>query len=243
MSKISYFFRVNESINGFIPFHSIHLLLLCISVIGCIYILKFKRSNRIIELIVGCTLLIQQIVLYSWYILTHYNTISDGLPLYHCRIAILSLALGLIFKKDFLIKVGSYWGILGSISALVVVNLDKFSFPHLTQFSYFIGHIFLLWGVVYTLFVKKIGMTKKDFRNIILFTTLYHITMYFLNPLTNSNYGYMANSPISITSNLSHPLYAVVVILTFNFVLLLEFILNNKQLFKPHFKKKTMHEY
>ena len=33
-------------------------------------------------------------------------------------------------------------------------GLDPFVFPHITQFSFFIGHLFLLWGAVYCIFIE-----------------------------------------------------------------------------------------
>lgn len=228
MAEILYFFRKTEGINRFKPFCEIHLILLGIALIGCIFIFNKKKESRLLEIAIGLVLLFQQISLYAWYFIMNYKVLSDGLPLYHCRIAILTLALGLLFKKDFLIKIGAYWGIFGSIAALIFINMDSFAFPHITQFSYFIGHVALLWGAFYVLVVKKIGMSKIDYKNMIVFTTTYHILMYFLDKIVHGNYGYMASSPIGLFKGSDNIIYGFIVIIIFNLVLTIEYLLNNR---------------
>lgn len=229
MNNIHYFFRTVEGINKFKSFGIVHIILLLISLFGGILILKKKNENRLIELFIGIVLLTQQTILYLWYFLGNYKFLSEGLPLFHCRIAIILISLGLVLKKDFMMKMGSYWGICGSILALLFVNLDSFAFPHITQFSYFIGHIFLLWGCIYILNVKKLGMSKIDFNKAFIITNLYHIVISKINYLINSNYAYMKSSPIEIGIKLNPILYGFIVMMIFNLVLLIEFIILNKK--------------
>ena len=48
-------------------------------------------------------------------------------------------------------------GLIGAVSAFSIsVVLDPFVFPHITQISFFIGHLFLLWSSVYCIFVECI---------------------------------------------------------------------------------------
>lgn len=229
MNNIHYFFRTVEGVNNFKTLGITHIILLSIIILGAFFIKKMKRENRAFELLLGFTLIIQQATLYLWYFLGDYKFLSEGLPLFHCRIAIILVSIGLIFKKNFMMKMGSYWGIAGSILALLFVNLDSFTFPHITQFSYFIGHIFLFWGCVYILNIKKLGMSKTDFYKAFIVTNLYHIIISKINYLINSNYAYMKSSPIEIGIKLNPILYGFIVMMIFNLVLLIEFIILNKK--------------
>lgn len=108
-------------------------------------------------------------------------------------------------------------------------NPDPFLFPHITIVSFFIGHLFLLWGSIYALAVKKVGMNNIDIKRILFFTNIYCITMYGLNNILGSNYGYMRVSPISLGEQPNPILYAMIVILISNIAISLEYIiLNNK---------------
>ena len=190
--------------------------------------MSYKNENRVLELFIATILILQQIILYTWYFSNNYKILEDGLPLYHCRLSIISIGFGLLLQQKMLIKFGSYWGILGSIGALLFPVLDPFLFPHITQFSYFIGHLFLLWGCVYILFVKKVGMNKIDFKNTLIFTNIYHIIMFFMNNFLGSNYAYMNKPPINIGYNLNTFLYVSIAVILFNIVLFIEYILLNK---------------
>lgn len=228
MGEIQYFFRTSVEQNKFINFGAVHLTLLCIALLGVLTIIYRKRESKLFELFVGITLLIQQTTLYIWYFKGNYHFLQEGLPLFHCRIAIILISVGMIFKREFMMKMGSYWGIFGSTLALLFPGLDPFVFPHMTQFSYFIGHIFLFWGSIYLLTVKKIGMNKNDFKNVIVLTNLYHIVIFNINNLINSNYAYMKSSPIGIGNKLNPILYGFVVIMIFNLILSLEYFIINK---------------
>ena len=229
MNKIIYFFRTSIERDNFSSFGVIHLILLTVTLLGILIIINEKRENRLFELFVGIVLLIQQTILYLWYFKGNYHFIQEGLPLFHCRIAIILISIGMISKKDFMMKMGSYWGIFGSISALLFPKLDPFVFPHMTQFSYFIGHILLLWGSIYLLTVKKVGMSKLDFKKVFIITNLYHIAMFNINNLINSNYAYMKSSPIGIGNKLNPILYGFIVMMIFNLILILEYFALNKK--------------
>ena len=229
MNIFNYFFRSVPENTKFESFGKMHIFILIIGFLISYLIIKKLQVNRNFELIVAFVLLIQQITLYSWYHISNYNPFTEGLPLYHCRVAILALALGLIFKINLLLNIGAYWGIFGSISALLVVGADPFAFPHITQFSFFIGHLFLLWGSVYCIFIECIKIDKKDFKTVIYFTNIYHIVVFILNHMIGSNYGFMRVSPIGIGNNLHPVVYGIVVMVIFNLLMIFMNVLINRQ--------------
>lgn len=229
MEQIYYFFRSKPcNNNNFIMFGNIHLIIFLFAISISILILKYKSENRFLELFIATILILQQIILYTWYFSNNYKILKEGLPLYHCRLSIIFVGFGLLLQQEMLIKFGSYWGIFGSIGALLFPGLDPFLFPHITQFSYFIGHLFLLWGCVYILFVKKVGMNKIDFKNTLIFTNIYHMIMFFMNHFLGSNYAYMNKPPINIGYDLNTFLYVSIAVILFNIVLFIEYILLNK---------------
>lgn len=229
MNNFNYFFRSIPEKNNFILFGTSHISIIIIGFIVSYLIIKKMKTSKSFELVIGSILLIQQGALYYWYYTSHYNLLIEGLPLYHCRVAILTLALGLVFKIDLALKIGTYWGIFGSIAALLFPGPDPFIFPHITQFSYFIGHLVLLWGCIYLLFVKKIGMSKVDLKNIFLFTNLYHVIIFVLNHKISSNYAYLRKPPFNLNHTFNPYFYGFIVIMVFNIILLLEYLLINRR--------------
>ena len=228
INNIKYFFRGVPDNTKFVSFGLSHILILTLSTLISYIIIKHKEEKRRYEIFIGVVLIIQQLFLYMWYITNNYDVLTKGLPLYHCRIAILSLSIGLIFNKVKCMKFGAYWGIVGATIALVIpADVDPFLFPHITTVSFFVGHMFLLWGSIYVLYVKKVEITKIDLKKILSVTNIYCIFIYIFNYITNSNYGFMNSSPIPIGNNLNHFVYGTIVILISNMVINIIYIVLN----------------
>ena len=165
MDFLKYFFRKTSKYCNFKMFGWQHIAILFIGTLGIISMIKRIAVNRKFEKIIGIVLLSQQIILYAWYLLSKYHVLTEGLPLYHCRVAIILMGIGLLFNKSICRKLGSMWGLIGAVFALIYPSgLDPFLFPHITQFSFFIGHLFLLWGSVYCIFIECVKFDKKDFK-------------------------------------------------------------------------------
>ena len=229
MEFLKYFFRGVSECSDFKVFGLIHIAILFIGILGVVFLTKRVSVSRKFERIIGTVLLSQQIILYTWYLLSGYNLLTEGLPLYHCRIAIISTGIGLLFNKSICKKIGAIWGLIGSISALAYPALDPFVFPHITQFSFFIGHLFLLWSSVYCIFIEDIELNEKDIKTIIYFTNVYHISMFIFNHMIEANYGYMRISPIGIGDNLHPVVYGLIVITLFNILIIFMNALMNRQ--------------
>ena len=230
MDFLKYFFRKTSKYCNFKMFGWQHIAILFIGTLGIISMIKRIAVNRKFEKIIGIVLLSQQIILYTWYLLSKYHVLTEGLPLYHCRVAIILMGIGLLFNKRICRKLGSMWGLIGAVFALIYPSgLDPFVFPHITQFSFFIGHLFLLWGAVYCIFIECIKIDKKDFKTVIYFTNIYHIVVFILNHMIGSNYGFMRVSPIGIGNNLHPVVYCIVVMVIFNLLMILMNAFINRQ--------------
>lgn len=225
MNNFLYFFRGKSEIRKFIWPSDIHLLIIGIVIVGMFLILNMKKENRKVELFFSITLILQQVTLYFWYIYSQYKPLTEGLPLFHCRVAILFCAFGLLLKKELLLKIGTYWGILTSTIALIIIGSDPFSFPHITQFSYVIGHIFLFWISLYTIYIKKLSMDLNDFFKTIKFTNCFYLIVGVININLNSNYAYVFASPIGLEKVLPALIHMIFIIIITNFVILFEYLL------------------
>src|SRR3712207_738239 len=127
-----------------------------------IMILAMLIKNREKALKIGlCLSLTQQLILYSWYTITNYNLITEGLPLYHCRICMLGLIVAYFFKKDALVQYLSILGLISGSMACIVIGMDPFNFPHWTNVSYVLGHYFLVFNATIVL-RDRVRLPFKD---------------------------------------------------------------------------------
>lgn len=230
MVWLEYFFRGTPDNYVFSLWSLKHFAIILIAFVGVEFILLNKRRlksirlGKKIKIIMIIALSLQQIVLYLWYGFSGYFTINESLPLYNCRIAIIFTILALITDKNLFKNVSCYWGLAGSILALMMPDLDPFSFPHYTNISFFWGHIALLWSTVYILAVDEYRMNKISLKSILYFTNTYHLSVYLFNVFTKSNYCYLIEPPflkIFIANFMSPKAYSLFIFLVFNIVMIL----------------------
>ncbi|MEY8416794.1 TIGR02206 family membrane protein [Tissierella praeacuta] len=231
---IKMFFRGNP--DGYVfPIWSLaHLVIVLIAFMGIEFILLNKRKlknsqmGRKFKILMIIVLSLQQVILYLWYYFSGYGTIKESLPLYNCRIAIIFTILAFITDKKMFKNVGCYWGIIGSILVIMMpIDVYPFSFPHYANISYFLGHISLLWSIVYILVVDEHRIDKSSLKSILYFTNIYHLFIYFFNIFTKSNYCYLNEPPfarIFFQKFMSPNVYTVTVFFIFNILMILVYL-------------------
>ncbi|HFI0035636.1 TPA: TIGR02206 family membrane protein [Streptococcus suis] len=136
-------------------------------------------------------LLFQVISLYTWYVWAEFP-LSENLPFYHCRLAILFL---LFARKGDLKLYFSYLGLIGSVVAFIYPVFDPFPFPHLTFFTYLVGHYALaVMSLSYILAEgHQFSLSRWEFFSK---TAMIHLVMLVVNWLTKGNYGFLTRLPI-----------------------------------------------
>lgn len=249
MNYINYFFRGTPD-DYIFPTGSLeHWLIIAIILTGIDLIIRYRDKLRILKyknifkfsMIIMLTM--QQIILYLWYGFSGFFTIHEGLPLYNCRVAIILTIFAFITNKDFYKDICCYWGITGATLALALPTVDPFTFPHYTIFSFFLGHILLLWSGVYFLIVEKHYISKKGLASILLFTNTYHIAIYAFDKITNSNYCYLIKPPFSIglIDSLTQLLYTFTAFNVFNIIIILFYFL--WKMFYMYYLKEELDNY
>lgn len=225
LNFLIYFFRATPEGKDIVKYGNTHIILMLIAFFGAILIYCFRKSlkykYKFILKIFVVFLFLQQLVLYCWYVFSGAFSWKVSLPLYDCRVAILCLIFGVFFNSDRLKRIGIYLGFIGSIIALITPELDRFIFPHYTWFSFFVGHIMLLWVSCYIFFVQEIEISFEKYKEVFIFTNLLHIIILFVNRIIHANYAYLTKPPIfeSVAQEIPHSLYVFIMLLNFNIIL------------------------
>ncbi|EMB59768.1 TIGR02206 family membrane protein [Streptococcus mutans] len=153
---------------------------------------------------------IQLLTLYSWY-LFFAIPISNSLPFYHCRLAMFALLL--LPDKTKLKQYFALMGVSGAIFAIGYPIMDAYTFPHITAFSFLIGHYALLVGsIIYLMRYYKSNFLS--WKAIILYTFVLNLFLVIINYLTGGNYGILRYTPFITNTPLLVRYLAVTFILT-----------------------------
>ena len=171
--------------------------------------LTYYKNPRFVKLFKGIQI-IQLLALYSWYI-GFQITFSNSLPFYHCRLAMFAV----VFLPDKW-KSKQYFALLGAsgaVFALLYPVFDPYDFPHITSFSFLIGHYALLINsLVYLMNHYDKTLLKKY--KIIAYTFILNLFLDGVNQVTGGNYGLLNKTPFIPTAPLWIKYFLVSVILS-----------------------------
>ena len=194
----------------------------------CIYgALAYHKNPKFVYLFKGIQIL-QLLALYSWYV-GFGIPFSNSLPFYHCRLAMFAV----IFLPDKW-KSKQYFALLGAsgaVFALVYPVFDPYDFPHITSFSFLIGHYALLVNsLVYLMNHYDKSLLKKYM--IVAYTFILNLFLVGVNQVTGGNYGLLNKTPFIPDAPLWLKYLLVSVILSLALVLF-------DILFKKRWKKRN----
>ena len=190
--------------------------------------LSLSQKYRICILVLRGIQILQLLALYSWYV-GFGIPFSNSLPFYHCRLAMFAV----VFLPDKW-KSKQYFALLGAsgaVFALVYPVFDPYDFPHITSFSFLIGHYALLVNsLVYLMNHYDKSLLKKYM--IVVYTFILNLFLVGVNQVTGGNYGLLNKTPFIPDAPLWLKYLLVSVILSLALVLF-------DILFKKRWKKRN----
>ncbi|MDO5718323.1 MAG: TIGR02206 family membrane protein [Tissierellia bacterium] len=222
---MNYLFRTKTDGYIFPMMSRVHIIVLLILFAGLL-ILKNKHKNYKKILIVS--LVIEQIMLYSWYFFIKGFNPREALPLYSCRIAVIVILLALPFRSDIMKLFGSYLGFPGGVIAILFPVIESYSYPHITNFIYFIGHISLAW--LSFCYLIELKADRSKLKTIFLYSHIYLIIAYSADKLIDSNYAYLNWSPIftGFFDKFNKIVYLFIVYSIYLVILFMTYLINKK---------------
>lgn len=231
---MKHFFRNKEDGRFFRMFSPIHGVILCVFVLGIFLLYHYRDRIKIkcpyLGKILGLLLFLDQFTFYLWQFTSRYFNLRESLPLFHCRLAALILAVGLLFNLKPAQIIGVFWGLLGSVMALIFTDLYPFRYPHFTNFQFFHLHMIMGWSVAYILFTKDYKISKEWLKKVLLITAGYNAFLFLFNTVMlritklDFNYGFLRHLPLGLMKFfrwLPPPLFPLLVIVFFSLILFL----------------------
>ena len=133
----------------------------------------------------------QLLMLYSWYFVFRIP-FTNSLPFYHCRLAMFAV----VFLPDKW-RSKQYFALLGASGAVFALGypvFDPYDFPHITSFSFLIGHYALLVNsLIYLMNHYDKSLLKKYM--IVAYTFGLNLFLVGVNQVTGGNYGLLKSPP------------------------------------------------
>lgn len=184
---MTYFFRYEPD-----GVHNMSIFIIRIVFIAVLLFAFTQKHNKKllqISLLLGLFL---QAALFIWYSGNPLLFMKEGLPLYHCRLSAIMLAVSYFLKKEKWVRYFAWLGLVGAIIAFSFPDPSPFLWPHITNITYIGSHILLGLTAVIILCQEKTELNMKD---IFLYTVAMNLVISFVNHFMGSNYGYLKALP------------------------------------------------
>ena len=184
---MTYFFRYEPD-----GVHNMSIFIIRIVFIAVLLFAYTQKQNKKllqISLLLGLFL---QAALFIWYSGNPLLFMKEGLPLYHCRLSAIMLAVSYFLKKEKWMRYFAWLGLLGAIIAFSFPDPSPFLWPHITNITYIGSHILLGLTAVIIICQEKTELNMKD---IFLYTVTMNLVISFVNHFMGSNYGYLKALP------------------------------------------------
>ena len=187
VSYMTYFFRYEPD-----GVHNMSIFIIRIVFIAVLLFAHTQKNNKKL-LKISLTLgLFLQVVLFFWYSGNPVLFMKEGLPMYHCRLSAIMLAVSYFLKKDKWMRYFAWLGLVGAIIAFSFPDPSPFLWPHITNITYIGSHILLGLTAVIIICQEKTELNMKD---IFLYTVTMNLVISFVNHFMGSNYGYLKALP------------------------------------------------
>ncbi len=184
---MTYFFRYEPD-----GVHNMSIFIIRIVFIAVLLFAYTQKQNKKILQISLLLGLFLQAALFIWYSGNPLLFMKEGLPLYHCRLSAIMLAVSYFLKKEKWMRYFAWLGLVGAIIAFSFPDPSPFLWPHITNITYIGSHILLGLTAVIILCQEKTELNMKD---IFLYTVTMNLVISFVNHFIGSNYGYLKALP------------------------------------------------
>jgi hypothetical integral membrane protein (TIGR02206 family) len=176
-----------------------HVVALCVIALAvtALVVAAWRSPGRWLK-VLAVVLLIDEV---SWWLYllaggVPGSRLAQSLPLQLCDVAIFIAAAALWTRNQLLVEVTYFWGLAGTLQALLTPDLPQ-HFPTYPYWQYYIAH----GGVVAAALLLVVGMRLHPRRwaaaRVMGLTVAYAAFVYVIDLVTSSNYMYLRAKPAS----------------------------------------------
>lgn len=189
---------------GFILFGVPHLVTLIVCTVIAILVYLSGRTLRSVNqtlpvALVMAAALVALELFKTWQGIMVYNQPwQEVLPLHLCRISSYLCCAMLLFRSYRLFEVAYFWGIGGSVAAMLTPDLN-YSFPHPIFLGFFVGHTLVLSSVLFAVSGFEFRPRLRSVGFAAAISAVYMVLVALVNLALQTNYLYLCHKPEKIT--------------------------------------------
>ncbi len=195
------YFSSEYAKEAFKLFDSTHIITLTILV--AVNILLFlllkrrggKKAKKHFRYILAAFIAFADILFYVFSYISGNLSVRHALPLHICDLAVILSVIMLLTGNRFVYEITYFWGLAGSLQAIITPDLAPYNFPHYIFFSFFILHSVVITSVLYMTLIEGYRPAFISILKTLAFTNLYAAAIAVVNLLLDSNYLFLCRKP------------------------------------------------
>ncbi len=180
------------------------ILTVAIPVVLAVLVRKVNapKVTRAVCYFLGATLLTNDVVHWVYRIATvgFHVFLQKHLPLHICGLAVFATSFALFRRNQVLYETAYFWGLVGTLNAILTPGGLEVDFPKYRFFQYFIAHSGIVIGILFATFGLKMRPTFRSLFRSFLILNLYMIVVAGINLLLTSNYMFICEPPPDTSS-------------------------------------------
>ena len=184
----------------FVLFDTVHLMTLFVTfglIVGVPLLMRKRGSetwSHRVAVGLAVFLVIVEIVR-AWIWVDNGSRWILHLPLQLCGISTILIAIVLIWRSYRVYEVVYFWGLVGTVQALITPDVPA-HFPHSLYLGFYLGHGLIVLGIVYATFVFGMRPTPKSIVRAFAATLIFAFGVVApLNAWLGTNYMYLSEKP------------------------------------------------
>lgn len=122
------------------------------------------------------------------------HVVREGLPLHICGIGLYLVAWVLVRPNPFLYEVAYFWGLGGTLQAIVTPNLAH-AFPHVRFFLFFFNHSGIVVAVLFATVALRMRPRPRSVLRVFVLTNAWMLLVAGANWLLDANYMFLCKPP------------------------------------------------
>ncbi|WP_373605038.1 YwaF family protein [Bacillus sp. AFS002410] len=197
------YFQFHSKMDKFHLFSVEHLLTIGIILALCILLFIFRKklqeqvNERFIRYSLALLLFASEVFYQLWLLYENAWSLKTALPLQLSDIAVILAIVMLLTNSYRLFQFMYFAGLGSSIQAIVTPDLDRFSFPHIRYFEFFVSHGGVVLACLFMVAVCKYRPTISSLWVTALIVNLYAACVFFINKSLKTNFLYIMKKPAS----------------------------------------------
>jgi len=126
------------------------------------------------------------------------SVLASALPLQLCDAAIFVAAAALLLRRPLLIEITYFWGLAGTIQALLTPDLPQ-HFPSFPYFQYYVAHGGIVAAALFLVVGLRLWPRTNAVVQVLAITLVYTALVGLVDAITGANFMYLRGKPPSPT--------------------------------------------